>query len=434
MTDIYAERRRRLFDTLDSDSVVILAGHQEQVRSKNILYPFRQNSDFYYLTGCSEPDAAALLRPGHADNYTLFVRPRDKAQEISFGDRLGIEGAREQLAATSAYSIGDLSEKIPEMLEERCQIFLSDELGRFDTQVRQWLDAQRRSAKFDDQRIYRSLHSILPLVHQMRCVKDEHEIALLRQAVKATEAGHKALMEKARPGAMEVTLSGAFMGEIGHHGCAEVGYPNIVASGNNACCLHYTDYGSALKSGDMILVDAGAEYKNYTADVTRSYPVTGQFSALQKDVYTIVLAGLDASIALVKPGLLWSEIYETNMKVLSQGLIDLGLLKGSLDEVLEKDLHKPYTIHKTGHWLGLDVHDVGRYREADGRWVTLQEGMVFTIEPGLYFPQSCETVPEEFRGMGIRIEDDILVTKNGHENLTASIPRTVTDIEDYMKR
>ncbi|GAA6151198.1 aminopeptidase P N-terminal domain-containing protein [Pseudoteredinibacter isoporae] len=427
----YKARRELLLTEIEADSVVILVGNTEKVRNKNITYNFRQDNDFYYLTGFAEPDAVAVLRPNSNQPFVLFNLPKDKAAEINFGHRCGQTMAAERYDCDAAYDIAELEQRLPELLGQRQHVYLSDELGRFEDRIFSWINQQRRGARFDETKVFRSLHSILPFIHERRIIKDDAELARIRQAVTASVDGHKTVMKQARAGINEQQLAGAFFGKVSEYGCQDVGYPTILASGNNACCLHYTENNDVLQDGQILLIDAGGDFQYYTADITRSFPVNGRFSDTQKAVYKVVLAALDNAIALVKPGTPWNHLYETAMATLAQGLIDLGILRCSMEEALEKELYKPYSIHKTGHWMGLDVHDVGRYKHHN-EWKTLQANMVFTIEPGLYFPAHDNQVAPEFRGMGIRVEDDILVTADGHENLSAGAPRTVEEIEAWM--
>lgn len=429
---VYQKRREELLAQLPSDSVVILIGNTEKVRNKNINYPFRQDHDFYYLTGFEEPEAVAVLRPNSDAPYILFNQPKDEFQETWFAARSGQQGAVEIHGADQAFDIANFEQILPDLLESRAHIYLSDELGLYQHKVSDWLNSQRKAAKFDEQKVFRSLHSVLPLIQNRRRIKDASELALLRQALRASNTGHQHLMSICKPGITEQEMAAEFYNQISKFGCQDVGYPTILAAGNNACCLHYDINRGTLQDGELVLVDAGGDYKYYTADITRTYPVNGKFTAEQKDVYQIVLEALDTAIATVKPGASWNSMYPAAMKVLAQGLIDLKILTQPLDQVMEQELYKPFTLHKTGHWMGMDVHDVGTYRHADGSWVDLQQDMVFTIEPGLYFPKGMKGVDERWHGMGVRVEDDILVTADGCENLSAEVPRTVADIEDFM--
>ena len=429
--DVYRQRRNWLCEQLDEDSVVILIGNIEQVRNKNINFRFRQDHDFYYYTGFAEPDSVAVIRPGHKQSYVLFVQPKDEQQETWFAARTGIHGAVGELGADIAFSIEQLEEKISDLMGTRRNIYWSDEQGRFKNRIFDWMDRQRFTAKFDEVKVYRNLHNVLPLAQERRPVKDDHEIELLRSAVSASSMGHRHLMQICQAGKSEQEMAAAFYHEVSKHGCSDVGYPTILAGGNNACCLHYDVNRETLKDGDLVLVDAGGDFQYYTADITRTYPVNGKFTPEQRDVYQIVLAAIDAAITVVKPGVSWNCIYPAAMEVITRGLLDLKILKGSFDEVWDKKAYEPFTLHKTGHWLGLDVHDVGSYRDNSGGWKKLQKNMVFTIEPGLYFPTGS-VVDERWQGMGIRIEDDILVTGSGYENLSISVPRKVDDIENFM--
>ena len=433
MISLYQQRRVDLLNRLPKNSFVILAGYQQKVRSKNIKYHFRQDNDFLYLTGFSEPDALALLYidPDKHHQFVLFCRPRDAAQEVSFGARAGKEGAVTQFGATQAYAVEEFEAQLLYHMNGKQHIYLSDELGRLSSSMLSLINQQRMNCPFDTVKQFRTLTPLAQILHPMRVIKSTDEIALIKAAVAASIDGHKAVMKACQPGVNEAELAAIFDFAIAKHGCQDVAYPNIVASGNNACCLHYEENCCETLAGQMLLIDAGAEYRHYASDITRTYPVNGQFSAPQKALYQVVLTALDNAISRVKPGAAWNTIYETCMHSLAQGLLKLGLLAGSLDEVLASESYKRFTVHKTGHWLGMDVHDVGPYHD-DGQWRVLEPNMVFTIEPGIYIPMTATDVPEQYRGIGIRIEDDILVTATGCENLSAAVPRTVTDIEAIM--
>jgi len=430
--DTFQQRRAWLEQQLDSDSVVILVGNTAKTRSKNIKYHFRADNDLYYMTGFTEPDAVAVLRPGHPQAFVLFVRPNDAAAETSFGTRAGLPGAKTLFNADQSYAIDDLERELPELLMGRSKVYYHDEQGIYSDRIIDWLNQQRRSTGFDIIKEYRQLLPLAPILHNKRVFKSKEEIILIRRAVKASSVAHKKVMASIKPGMNERQLSAIFDREIAEYDCFEVCYPSIVASGNNACCLHYEDNNCTVRDGQMLLIDAGAEYRFYCSDITRSYPVNGRFSKEQARLYQLVLDALDAAIAKVEPGLSWDVIYQTCMQVMAKGLIELGLLSGSLEQVMADESYREFTVHKTGHWLGMDVHDVGAYHDKDGNWLSLQPNMVFTIEPGIYIPEHCQTVDEKWRGIGIRIEDDILVTASGHENLSRAIPRSVKEIESFM--
>ncbi|MCL2919786.1 aminopeptidase P N-terminal domain-containing protein [Shewanella litorisediminis] len=431
-TTLYAARRSALLDRLPPESLVVLAGYQQKVRSKNIKYHFRQDNDFLYLTGFAEPDAFALIyREASHDCLSLFCRPRDKAAEVSFGHRAGPEGAVAQFGANEAFVIDEFESRLLDALKGKTHVYVSDELNRLPA-LWQLINHERFHTPFDVPKAYRQLSALGAVLHPMRAIKSDSEIALIRHAVNASIAGHKALMKTVTPGINEGLLAATFMLEIAKHGCVDVGYPNIVASGNNACCLHYEDNCCEVKAGELVLVDAGAEYSHYSADITRTFPVNGLFSNAQRQIHTLVLSALDAAIARVRPGARWNVLYETCMEVMAKGLIELGLLEGSLDEVMKSESYKRFTVHKTGHWLGMDVHDVGPYQDERGDWRTLEPGMVFTLEPGIYIPADAINVPPKYRGLGVRIEDDILVTADGCENLSGACPRSCDEIEAFM--
>lgn len=438
MDNFYA-RRQLLMQQLDNDSVVIIVGNCAKTRSKNINYHFRPDNDLYYLTGFTEPNAVAVLRPEHELEFVLFVRENNAAAETSFGARAGLEGAKVNFQANDAFSIADIHQQLPRLLEQRHKVYLLDEQEFYSEHVSAWLHQQRRTTGFDIPKVYRQLLPLQPLIHNARVIKSDDEVALIRHAVQASIHGHKAMMQQCRPMMNELQLQAIFDREIANFGCRAVAYPSIVAGGNNGCCLHYEENNSTLNNGDLVLIDAGAEYQQYCSDITRTWPINGKFTEPQQQIYQLVLAAIDAAIAKVKPGLVWNEIYQTCMQVLAQGLIELGIISGSFDEVMQSESYRQFTVHKTGHWLGMDVHDVGsyhedsRYHESNSHWRLLEENMVFTIEPGLYFPSDCLDVAEQWRGIAIRIEDDILVTATGHENLSAAIPRTLDEIEAFMQ-
>lgn len=433
---IFEKRRQALMSQLDSDSVVVVIGNVGKSRSKNIQYHFRPDNDFYYLTGFKEPNAAMVLRPHHSNPYALFCRPNNAALETSFGARAGVNGAKEYFGADIAYAIEDFDSTLPTLLDDRKKVYFLDEQGLYENKIFSWLHQQRRATPFDSLKTYRSLLPLQPLIHNARRVKSVEEVLQIKKAVEASISAHKAVMKACKVGVNEGQLEAVFLREIANFGCKEVAYPSIVAGGNNACCLHYEDNSQILENGQMLLIDAGAEYQYYCSDITRSYPVNGKFSEEQKALYNIVLSAIDAAISLVKPGLSWHLIHQTCMEKLAKGLIDLGIISGSFDEVMKEERYLKYSVHKTGHWLGMDVHDVGSYHASSAKnqddWLALEEHMVFTIEPGLYFPEDCLEVDSIWRGIGIRIEDDILVTKSGCENLSSAVPRTVEEIEMLM--
>ncbi|WP_417348791.1 aminopeptidase P family protein [Ferrimonas sp.] len=428
----YQQRRQRLMDALGSDAAVILTAYPERTRSKNIHYRFVQDKDFYYLTGFEEPDAVALLRPGHPQSFILFSRPKDPDQETSFGARAGIEGAINDFGADAAYSLDELDVRLPELLDQRTDILLGDEQERLGHKVWQWCNYQRRNTRFDQPKVYRRLRPLAEVLHPMRVIKDEMEIGRIRHAVSASCLAHRQVITHLKPEMNEAELSSLFNLELARHGCVSDPYPNILAGGERAMCLHYDHNNQPLDAGTLLLIDAGGEYRHYAADITRTYPVSGRYTEEQAIIYDLVLDALNAAIEQAKPGTPWNRLYDTAMEVISRGLVELGILQGSWEQVLKQGSHKPFSVHKTGHWLGLDVHDVGPYQDEQGRWRPLEAGMVLTIEPGLYFGATDLRVPERWRGIAIRIEDDILITADGNQVLSKSAPKTREEIESLM--
>lgn len=428
----YALRRTQLSAQLDNDSVAIIVGNSQQVRNLNIKYPFRQDNDFYYLTGFNEPDCVAVIRPGHDIPYIVFARDNDHDQEVQFGFRAGLSGLVTNHNVDQALDITQFEQTIVSLFERRTKLYLCDNHHKYHHLLGHWLTAPLNDHAFDSIKTHRAIHQLTPFIHQMRVIKDNHEIALIRQAVNASISGHIAAMKATQADVNEAQISATFNREVSNFGCLEVGYPNIVAAGHNGICLHYEDNNQPCQAGQMLLTDMGAEYQYYTADITRTYPIDGKFSDVQAKLYQIVLNALDASINLVKPGAKWNTLFEANQRVMAQGLLDLGILSGNIDDILADELQRKFTVHKTGHWMGLHVHDVGSYQDHEAQWVTLEPNMVFTIEPGIYIPADCMEVDEQWRGIAIRIEDDILVTESGHENLSKGAPRTIQEIEAVM--
>ena len=402
---LFAERRAWLMNQLDEDSVVIVVGNTAKTRSKNIKYHFRADNDLYYLTGFTEQNSVAVIRPKHLNNFILFTRPNDADAETSFGARAGIEGVKQKFGANQAFDINDIKSELHPLLEERSKVYYLDEQGIYSDQILTWINHQKRNTGFDTIKQHRQLLPLAPILHNKRVIKSDEEVALIKKAVQASVSAHKKVMQLAKVGMNELQVESAFNHEIAEFGCRDVSYPSIVASGNNACCLHYEDNNCVLEDGKLLLIDAGAEYQYYCSDITRTWPVNGKFSVEQAQLYQIVLNALDSAIAIIKPGLSWHKIYQTCVEQMAKGLLELGLLTGTFEQVMADESYKKFTVHKTGHWLGMDVHDVGSYHQADNTWVELAANMIFTIEPGIYIPENCTSVDEKWRGIGIRIED-----------------------------
>ncbi|MCX7071384.1 MAG: Xaa-Pro aminopeptidase [Gammaproteobacteria bacterium] len=428
----YAARRARLLAAIGPDSVAIVPSAREVIRNRDAHYRFRQDSDFLYLTGFNEPDAMLVLAPGRSEGaFLLFVRPRDPAREIWDGRRAGPEGAVSRYGADQAFVIGDFEQQLQSLLAGRNRLFYTlgehpEWDGRIAAVVREIREVSRRGAAAPTDIV--ALESTL---HEQRLIKTEAELALLRHACQVTAGAHVRAMRSTRPGGWEWAVAAEIHHEFERHGM-ECGYGSIVGGGENACILHYKENESQLNDGDLLLIDAGGEYQGYTADITRTFPVNGRYSGAQREVYEVVLAAQLAAIAELTSGNASSRPHEVATKVLTEGMVALGLLTGDVDSLIAEGRHRQFYMHGTGHWLGLDVHDVGRYK-IDGVARPFQPGMVMTVEPGLYIAPGSEGVDPRFHGIGIRIEDDVLVTSGAPEVLTAGVPKAVADIEALMR-
>ena len=428
--DDFASRRTRLAESLDDGAIILAAGHLAN-RNHDVEYEFRQDSTFWYYTGFDEPDAVAVLRPGADEPYVLFVNPFDPKYEIWVGQRIGVEGAKETLGADEAFPVEELDEKLPELLAETGTVYYA--LGsdrRLDRLVTDLVVRRRSSGQRDGSYVGRIV-DLVTAVGARRVVKSAKEIDTLQQAIDVTAQGFDRAIRTTRPGLREYHVQTALENEFRRLGSPRNGYPSIVASGGNSCILHYITNRGEIRDGDLLLIDAGAEVDYYGADITRTWPVNGRFTPEQRDVYELVLAAQKEAISVIAPGVEFAEVHKTARDVLIQGLLDLGVLDGDMDDIIEEKEYEPYYMHGTSHWLGLDVHDAGVYKNGEDS-VPLQEGMVFTVEPGLYFGSQAEDVPEYLRGIGIRIEDDVVVTADGHRVMSAAIPKEPHDIESIV--
>ncbi|MEA3278916.1 MAG: Xaa-Pro aminopeptidase [Pseudomonadota bacterium] len=425
-------RRGRLAEAMAPGSVALLPAAAEAVRNRDVHYPYRQDSDFWYLSGFPEPDALLVLAPGRKDGeFILFCRPRDEQRELWEGRRAGVEGARDQYGADEAYPIDQVDELLPGLFEDRERVYYpAGADSELDRRVMRWVNAVRRKVRSGVRAPVEFVTLDQPL-HQQRLVKSKTEIKTMRRAARISAAAHRRVMRMCRPGLWEYQLEAEFV-----HACAARGgrfqaYPPIVGSGANACVLHYVDNRHQLRDGDLVLVDAGCEYGGYASDITRTFAVNGRFSPPQRDLYELVLAAQTAAIKKVRPGNRWVDPHKAAVRTLTRGLVELGILPGSMKDVprlIKEEKYKPFFMHRTGHWLGMDVHDAGEYK-LDGKWRLLEPGMVLTVEPGLYVPADRDEVPAAYRNIGIRIEDDLVVTKDGHEVLSADAPKTIEDVE-----
>jgi Xaa-Pro aminopeptidase len=424
---VLAERRARLGAAM-GDGVMLLAAATEQLRSGDVTYPFRQDSDFDYVTGLGEPDSVAVLAPGHAEPYALFVRPRDPERAIWVGPRAGVEGAVAEYDAAVAHPLEDLEKELGRWLSKTERVFL--DLGRQDAAAERLLAAVRR-AQGERPRTGRGPTAVLDareLLHEARLLKSPDELARLREAIAIACEAHREAMRTARPGMFEYEVEALVDYTFRRRGATGWAYPSIVAGGANATILHYTANDCPLGADDLLLIDAGAERAGYCADVTRTWPIGKRFSPAQHDCYQAVLAAQLSAIAAVAPGTTLEAIHTKALRVLAEALATMGLLEGSVDEIVEKETYKRFYMHRTSHWLGRDVHDVGRYREGDAPRALVPQ-MVFTVEPGLYVPADADDLPAEFRGIGIRIEDDVHVTDAGVEVLSAAAPKQIEELE-----
>ncbi len=422
----HASRRARVLEKIEG-GVMILSSGTAPVYSNDTEYRFRPNSDFFYLTGFPEEEAVAVLRPGAQAPFTLFVRPRDPEAEVWTGRRFGPEGAKEAFGADATFEIAKLDEHLRELLDGTQTLYFEpwrDTL--LDAKIKSALDGLRSKERFGPIAPDRLIRPAT-LLHEMRLVKSPEEIALMTQAAEISAAGHRAGLAACHPGVMEYQVQAAIEHRFREAGAVGPGYASIVGAGENGCILHYIENNRRVGEQDLLLVDAGAEYGGYNGDITRTYPVSGTFTPAQRDLYEVVHGVLQAGIAASKPGATIDSIHEMSLRMLSEGMLALGLLEGSLDEVMETEAYKKYYMHRTSHWLGMDVHDVGLYRQDDASR-PLCPGMIYTIEPGIYVQPWHETAPMELRGQAVRIEDNILITQTGHENLTTGVPTAADDI------
>ena len=423
----FRSRRRRLMDSLTGGPIIIAAGH-DSPRNNDVDHQYRQHSSFWYLTGFDEPDAVAVLCPGSHTPYTLFVRPYDPTFEIWVGRRAGVRGAVGPLEANAAYPLEQLDAQLPKLLADYETIYYA--LGSDDRVdgIISGLVKRRRSLAQRGAKAVRRIEDPTPQVDLMRQVKTDAEIDLLQRAIDITAHGFDAAMRVAAPGVPEYEVQAALERPFRHLGSPRNGYPSIVAGGANACVLHYVRNEEVLGPDDLLLIDAGAEYGYYTADVTRTWPVSGKFTPPQREIYDLVLDAQQKAIAAVKPGAGFDDVHKVATRALINGLLDLNIMEGDAEQILNDMAYRDYYMHGTSHWLGLDVHDSGPYRDDKGQ-VRLRPGMVLTVEPGLYFGPQARQTPEPYRGIGIRIEDDVLVTEDGCRVLSQAIPKEPAELE-----
>ncbi len=428
----FARRRKCLMDMMNTESVAILPTSPVRIRNRDVEFPFRAESNFYYLTGFKEPDAVAVLVPDREQGeFILFCREKDPEMETWHGRRAGLEGACEFYGADDAFPIEDIGDIVPGLMENKERVFYSMGLDKeFDQNVMRWVN-QIRDRSRTGVTAPGEFVALDHLIHEMRLFKSKAEIKAMRKAAEISVGAHIRAMRAVHPGATEYQIEAEILHEFMHNGARSSAYPSIVGGGENGCILHYTENDAVLNDKELLLIDAGAEYDSYASDITRTFPINGKFSKAQKQIYELVLAAQRAAIKTVKPGAHWNEPHEAAVKVLTAGLVELGILKGKLNQHLLDETYKTFYMHRTGHWLGMDVHDVGDYKVA-GEWRMLEAGMVLTVEPGLYFTAGTKGLARKWWNIGVRIEDDVLVTADGCEVLSAGAPKTVEEIEEVM--
>jgi Xaa-Pro aminopeptidase len=426
----YRARREKLARAMQS-GVAVVPTAPERVRNRDSHYPYRFDSHFYYLSGFAEPESVLVIVAGDASRSLLFCRERDEEREAWEGFRHGPQAARERFGFDEAHPIGKLDELLAGLLENQPAFFYPVGADpEWDARAMRCLNAVRARARAGVAAPER-MQDVRALIDEMRLVKDAQELAVMRRAARIAAAAHRRAMQVARPGRNEYEVEAELLHEFRRNGAQFPAYSPIVAGGANACVLHYVANDALLRDGDLLLIDAGCELDGYASDLTRSFPVNGRYSGAQREVYEIVLAAQAAAMDKVRPGNAWNEPHDAAVRVLAQGMLDLGLLKGALPEILEKESYKRFYMHRTGHWLGLDVHDAGDYKR-QGAWRPLAPGMTLTVEPGLYI-RAASDVPQRLHGIGVRIEDDVLVTDKGCEVLTAEAPKSVAAIEALMR-
>ncbi|HMB59253.1 MAG TPA: Xaa-Pro aminopeptidase [Xanthomonadales bacterium] len=427
----FAQRRTQLMRMAGDESIIIVCAAPARFRNSDVQYPYRQDSDFLYLTGFHEPDALLVLIPGkETGKCILFCRKRDPEREMWDGPMSGLRGAVAEYGMDEAFSHEDIAKRLPGLLHNRDRIYY--DLGRnpqFDQRLIGWLnefrDKSRKTFHAPEE-----IHALDHMLHDLRLYKSREELKAMERSAQVAVEAHERAMRVCKPGLNEAEIHAELLHTFARHQC-EPSYQAIVGGGANGCILHYIANNSVLNDGDLLLIDAGAEYDGYASDITRTFPVNGKFKPEQRDLYDVVLAAQLAAIEKAQPGNQWDEVHEEAVRVATQGMIDLGILKLSLEEELEEEGYKHFYVHNTGHWLGLDVHDVGEY-QIDGHSRELEPGMVMTIEPGIYIPPGDTSVRKCFRGLGIRIEDNVVITKKAPRILTEGLAKTADDIEALM--
>ncbi len=430
--DEFRKRRQALIELMSDNCIAILPSAPEKVRNRDVHYPFRQDSDFYYLTGLAEPDAVMVLVPGreHGESV-LFCREKNPEKELWDGKIVGPEDAVGELGFDDAFPFADIDDILPGLIEGKDKVYYSMGLdAQFDKRVMDWINVIRskvRSGAHPPGEFVALEHYL----HDMRLFKSPVELEVMAKAGEISAQAHVRAMKKCRPGMFEYQLESEIVHGFMESGSRSAAYPSIVGAGNNGCILHYIENQSQIQDGDLLLIDAGCELDYYAADITRTFPANGKFTEEQRAIYEIVLKAQLAAIDKVQVGMHWNHPHEAAVHAITEGLVALGILRGVVEELIEKEAYKKYYMHRTGHWIGMDVHDVGDYK-VGGEWRVLEPNMVMTVEPGIYIAPNDESVDKKWRGIAVRIEDDVVVTRKGPKILTASVPKTIEDIEALM--
>ena len=428
----FKRRRQQLMELMETDSIAIVTAAPERTRNRDVLYPYRQDSDFQYLTGFPEPEAVMVLIPGRDQGqYLLFCRERDPEREIWDGYRAGPEGSHDKYGVDDAFPIDDIDEILPGLLEDKARVYYA--MGKdteFDQHLMGWVNGIRAQARTGatPPGEFVDLDHIL---HELRLFKSAPELKVMRRAGEISARAHCRAMQYCRPDIYEYQLQAEIEHEFAMAGARFPAYSTIVGGGANGCILHYIENSAKLADGDLVLIDAGCELAHYAADITRTFPVNGKFTAEQKALYNVVLAAQQAAISACVAGNHWNDPHEAALRVIVEGLVDLELLQGDVDDLIANEAYRPFYMHRVGHWLGMDVHDVGDYK-VEHEWRLLEAGMVTTVEPGIYISPDNQQVDARWRGIGIRIEDDVVITAKGPEVITAGVPKTVDEIEALM--
>jgi Xaa-Pro aminopeptidase len=418
---------------MGQDSVAIIPGSREATRSNDTQYRHRQDSDFYYLTGFDEPEAIAVIAPSQAEQkYTLFVRPRDPEREIWDGRRSGVEGAVKEYGADAAFPVAEFTEKIGDLINGASNLYYR--IGNGNPDVDETIIKQIGRMRAMGRKGINAPQAIIDtgaILHEMRLFKTEPEIAIMQRAADISSEAHMEAMKAARPGVREYEIEALIEYIFRKQGASAPAYTSIVGGGANATVLHYINNDATLRDGELLLIDAGCEYKGYASDITRTFPINGRFTDAQRDIYSLVLQAQESCIKMTVPGVRIDELHQRSVEILTEGMVRLGLLQGETQKLIEEEKYKQFYMHRLGHYLGIDVHDVGRYH-LDGESRRLEPGMVTTIEPGLYISPQTTDIPEKYLGIGVRIEDDVLVTENGPRVLSSKAPKQAEEIEELM--